>query len=404
MAHILILGGGAAGLAAALAAAQTDPTARVTVLERSPRPGKKLLATGNGRCNLTKLQLAPAHYHGEAPDFAAYALSRFDVDPTLAFFRGLGLLTVAEPGGRVYPLSDQAGSVVDVLRFALDEAGVAARPAFEVTDLRKTKRGFAVSSAEETLTAEKVILCAGGLAGGKLGGSMSGYQLLESLGHRRTALYPALVQVKTDPTFVRSLKGVRADAAVSLRRGKSVLAESRGEVQFTDFGVSGPAVFEVSRAAAAGKGGLTVHLDLLRSLNSGETAALLRCRRADMPHLTTENLLTGVLHNRLGRTLVRYAGYDLTTPLPELAEADLQAIAAAVHDFALPVQGTLGFDGAQVTAGGIRTAEFDPQTLQSRLVPGLYAAGEVLDIDGDCGGYNLQWAWSSGNLAGQLLD
>ena len=135
-----------------------------------------------------------------------------------------------------------------------------------------------------------------------------------------------------------------------------------------------------------------------------ENAALLRRRRADMPHLTTENLLTGVLHNRLGRTLVRYAGYDLTTPLPELGEADLQAIAAAVHDFALPVQGTLGFDGAQVTAGGIRTEDFDPETLQSRLVPGLYAAGEVLDIDGDCGGYNLQWAWSSGHLAGQLLD
>ena len=400
--EVLVIGGGAAGMMAALTARQGGHA--VTLLERQARVGRKLLATGNGRCNLTNLQLTPANYHGETPDFAAYALSRFDVDTTLAFFRGLGLLTVAEPGGRVYPLSDQAGSVVDVLRFALDEAGVATRPAFEVTDLRKTKRGFAVSSAEETLTAEKVILCAGGLAGGKLGGSMNGYQLLESLGHRRTALYPALVQVKTDPTFVRSLKGVRADAAVSLRRGKSVLAESRGEVQFTDFGVSGPAVFEVSRAAAAGKGGLPLHLDLLRSLNLGETAALLRRRRAAMPHLTTENLLTGVLHNRLGRTLVRNAGYDLTTPLPELAEADLQAIAAAVHDFALPVQGTLGFDGAQVTAGGIRTAEFDPQTLQSRLVPGLYAAGEVLDIDGDCGGYNLQWAWSSGNLAGQLLD
>ena len=149
---------------------------------------------------------------------------------------------------------------------------------------------------------------------------MSGYQLLESLGHRRTALYPALVQVKTDPTFVRSLKGVRADAAVSLRRGKSVLAESRGEVQFTDFGVSGPAVFEVSRAAAAGKGGLTLHLDLLRSLNLGETAALLRRRRAAMPHLTTENLLTGVLHNRLGRTLLRYAGFSLARPLGSLLQ------------------------------------------------------------------------------------
>ena len=135
-----------------------------------------------------------------------------------------------------------------------------------------------------------------------------------------------------------------------------------------------------------------------------ETAALLRRRREAMPHLTTENLLTGILHNRLGRTLLRYAGYGLTTPLPELGERDLQAIAAAVHDFTLPVQGTLGFEGAQVTAGGIRTEEFDPETLQSRLVPGLYAAGEVLDIDGDCGGYNLQWAWSSGRLAGELRD
>ena len=400
--NVIVIGGGASGLMAAITAAGNGHA--VTLLERQARVGRKLLATGNGRCNLTNRNMGLSFYHGQAPDFIRPAFAVLGQPETLQFFHELGLLTTTEDSGRVYPYSDQAGSVVDVLRFALDEAGVASRPGFEVTDIRKTKKGFAVSSAEETLTAEKVILCAGGLAGGKLGGSMSGYQLLESLGHRRTALYPALVQVKTDPTFVRSLKGVRADAAVSLRRGKSVLAESRGEVQFTDFGVSGPAIFEISRAAAAGKGGLTVHLDLLRSLNGGEAAALLRRRRAAMPHLTTENLLTGVLHNRLGRTVVRYAGYDLTTPLPELGEADLQAIAAAVHDFALPVQGTLGFDGAQVTAGGIRTEDFDPETLQSRLVPGLYAAGEVLDIDGDCGGYNLQWAWSSGHLAGQLLD
>ncbi len=400
--EVLVIGGGASGMMAALTARQGGHA--VTLLERQARVGRKLLATGNGRCNLTNRALGPANYHGAAPDFAARALALFGVEETLDFFRSLGLLTVTEPGGRVYPLSDQAGSVVDVLRFALDEAGAVTRPGFEVTGIRKTRRGFAVSSAEETLTAERVILCAGGLAGGKLGGGKSGYQLLESLGHRCTALTPALVQVKTDPTFVRSLKGVRADAAVFLRRGKSLMAESQGEVQFTDFGVSGPAVFEISRAAAAGKGNLTLHLDLLRGLDAADTMALLRRRRAAMPHLTTENLLTGILHNRLGRTLLRYAGYDLTTPLPELGESDLAAIAAAVHDFALPVQGTLGFEGAQVTAGGIRTEDFDPETLQSRLVPGLYAAGEVLDIDGDCGGYNLQWAWSSGRLSGRLLD
>ena len=399
---VLIIGGGASGMMAALSALE-NPNNTVTLLERQSRVGKKLLATGNGRCNLTNRNIRLSHYHGEQPEFARFALESFYVGRTLAFFERLGLLTVTEDSGKVYPLSDQASSVLDVLRFALEAQGANIVTSCDIVEVKHKARGYeALSATGETYFGDKLIIACGGAAGKKLGGSKSGYHLLEQLGHSTTALFPSLTQIKTDPTYVKALKGVRADAHVQLRKDGETLQDSFGEVQFTDFGVSGPAVFEVSRAAAAGKGGLTLHLDLLRSLNLGETAALLRRRRAAMPHLTTENLLTGVLHNRLGRTLVRYAGYDLTTPLPELAEADLQAIAAAVHDFALPVQGTLGFDGAQVTAGGIRTAEFDPQTLQSRLVPGLYAAGEVLDIDGDCGGYNLQWAWSSGFVAGKL--
>ncbi|MFR1423149.1 MAG: aminoacetone oxidase family FAD-binding enzyme, partial [Dysosmobacter sp.] len=222
------------------------------------------------------------------------------------------------------------------------------------------------------------------------------------LGHSVTKLYPALVQIKTGNTFVKALKGVRANADLRLCRNRDAVAASRGEVQFTDFGVSGPAVFELSRAAATEKGPLTLHIDLLPKLSTSEIEELLRRRLSSMPELTTENLLAGVLHNRLGRTVLRYAGYGLTDPVASLSPADLRKIAGAAKDFALPVVSVLGFDGAQVTAGGIRTAEFDPKTLQSRLVPGLYAAGEVLDIDGDCGGYNLQWAWSSGYLAGLL--
>ena len=240
------------------------------------------------------------------------------------------------------------------------------------------------------------------MAGGKLGGTRSGYELLQFLGHSVTKLYPALVQIKTDNTFVKALKGVRANADLRLCRNRDAVAASRGEVQFTDFGVSGPAVFELSRAAATDKGPLTLHIDLLPQLSTPEIEELLRRRLSSMPKLTTENLLAGVLHNRLGRTVLRYAGYGLTDPVASLSPADLRKIAGAAKDFALPVVSVLGFDGAQVTAGGIRTAEFDPKTLQSRLVPGLYAAGEVLDIDGDCGGYNLQWAWSSGYLAGLL--
>ena len=373
------------------------------LLERQNRVGRKLLATGNGRCNLTNLNLTPDNYHGASPQFIVPAMNAFGTVDTLEFFQNLGLLTVAEDSGRVYPLSDQAGSVVDVLRFAVEAAGVEVRTEFDVTAVKQTKTGFKICSESESIRSDKVIICCGGMAGGKLGGTKSGYELLQSFGHRVTRLYPVLVQLKTDNTYVRSLKGVRADAAITLKRDGEALAESAGEVQFADYGVSGPAIFEISRAAASEKGQLTVHLDLLRDLDFAQVQELLLRRQQAMPSLMLENLLTGMVHNRLGRTVLRYAGYDLNSPVSSLKQSDIKKIAAALGDFTLPIIGNLGFDGAQVTAGGIRTDEFDPVTLESRLVPGLYAAGEVLDVDGDCGGYNLQWAWASGRLAGKTL-
>ena len=397
----VIIGGGAAGMMAALTAAGRGID--VILLERQNRVGRKLLATGNGRCNLTNLNLSAQNYHGAPTSFVTPALEAFSAADALEFFRALGLLTVAEDSGRVYPLSDQAGSVVDVLRFAADAAGIETRTDFDVTTVKKTKSGFKVCSESESILADKVIICCGGMASGKLGGTRSGYELLQSFGHSLTKLYPVLVQLKTDNTYVRSLKGVRADAAVTLKRNGEVLAASAGEVQFADYGVSGPAIFEISRAACSEKGELTVHLDLLRDLDFGQIGEILTHRAESMPTLTLENLLTGMVHNRLGRTVLRYAGYDLNAPVSSLKQNDIKKIAAALGDFTLPVIGNMGFDGAQVTAGGIRTDEFDPNTMESKLVPGLYAAGEVLDVDGDCGGYNLQWAWASGHLAGMSL-
>ena len=283
--NVIVIGGGASGLMAALTAARNGHA--VTLLERQSRVGRKLLSTGNGRCNLTNLHVAPVHYHGLSPDFVRPALDAFDTEAALAFFHGLGLLTVAEDSGRVYPYSDQAGSVLDVLRFAADAAGVITRTGFEVEQLRRTKHGFAVSSAEETLAADRVIVCCGGMAGGKLGGTRSGYLLLQSMGHNMTKLYPALVQVKTDTTYVKALKGVRATGELTLCRGRDTVAESRGEVQFTEFGVSGPAVFDLSRSAAVEKPPLTLHIDLLPRLSAADTEALLRQRAALMPELTT---------------------------------------------------------------------------------------------------------------------
>ena len=398
--RVLVIGGGAAGMMAALTAAENGHA--VTLLERQGRVGRKLMATGNGRCNLTNHHVSPVHYHGETPDFCRYALEAFDVGSTLLYFARLGLLTTAEDNGRVYPFSNMAGSVLDVLRFALENSGIDLRTGCVVTGVRKKGNSFLVRTENgEEFTADKVILAAGGAAGGKVGGVMDGYQLAKSLGHHRTALYPSLVQIKTDPTYPRALKGVKAEAAVTIRRGGEVLAQNRGEVLFTEYGVSGPVIFDISRAAATGGNGLTVTLNLLPDWEQQEALDWLRQRRDSAGEREAGTLLTGALHSRLGQMVCKAAGFT-NQRATNLSDGDLQRIAAQVQGFTLPITGVCGFDQAQVTAGGLRCEEFDPHTMESRLVPGFYACGEVLDIDGDCGGYNLQWAWSSGRVAGQV--
>ena len=400
MIDVIIIGGGASGMMAALTAAQ-EAENRVTLLERQARVGRKLLSTGNGRCNLTNTQAGPEHYHG-GTDFAGYALRAFTPEDTLGFFQRLGLLTSREYGGRVYPLSNQANSVVDVLRFALEQAGVRVLTGCPAEGVERSAGGFAVKSAGERLYADKLIVACGGCAGSKLGGVMDGYKLLASLGHSRTALYPALTQVRTDTAYPRALKGVRVSCRVTLRRGKDVLAGKSGELLFTDTGVSGTVIFELSRAVSSGGEGLELSLDFLPDMDEGAVVEYLRARRENAPSLPANRILTGTVHNRLGQMLCRYAGVSGEVTASRLSDEQLRALAAACGDFRLRVTGVSGFESAQVTAGGVRTGEFVPQTLESRLVPGLFACGEVLDVDGDCGGYNLQWAWSSGRLAGRL--
>ncbi len=399
--RVIVIGGGASGLMAALTVSER-PDARVVLLERQARVGRKLLATGNGRCNLTNRNLTPENYHGENAGFCEYALSRFGSEQTLAYFRALGLLTVSEASGRVYPVSDSANSVVDVLRLALmQRKNVELRTGCEVQSLRKKKGKFELVLPEESLTGDCVIVCAGGCAGGKLGGTELGYRLLESVGHHRTRLCPALVQLRTDTTFVRALKGVRCNAAVTYHSAGAV--EKRfGEVQFTEYGVSGPAVFELSRTVSVNPAPGTLLLDLLPECSVEELLSLLRSRCETMPEWKAEELLTGILHNRLGKTVLRSCGVAYETDCSRLSDEVLRAVCRTVKCFTLEVKGTMGMDGAQVTAGGISTSEFRADTMESRICRGLYAAGEVLDIDGDCGGYNLQWAWSSGRLAGEL--
>ncbi len=392
-----IIGAGASGMAAALAASE-NADVQVILLERQARVGRKLQATGNGRCNLSNIHADVVHYNGEHPEFVTPAIHNFNPTDTLAWFRQLGLYTIIEDSGKVYPYSDQANSVVDILRLNLDKPNIDLRLGFEVEKIWKKGDAFQISSKTDTVLCDKLIIACGGIAGSKLGGTMDGYKFLTKLGHKSTRLRPALVQLKTDWPGIAALKGVRANCHIALCHNGEKLAESAGELQLTEQGISGPVVFEISRDACTAPGQWSARLDFLPDWTEAElTEELLRRTQTNLP---IEELLTGILHNRLGRVLTKTAGVHGLKFVRELTKQQAADVSRVVKNLEIRLTEPLGMDSAQVTAGGIRTDEFNPETMESHLVPGLYACGEVLDIDGDCGGYNLQWAWSSGRCAG----
>lgn len=392
-----IIGAGASGMTAALAAAE-NPNVQVVLFERQARVGKKLLATGNGRCNLSNAYVAPEHYHGDQPAFCRSALSCFGVEDTLWWFSSLGLCTVTEESGRIYPYSDQANSVVDVLRLALDKPNITLQLGSEVDKIRVIDGQFHVFCGETTVICQKLIVACGGLAGTKLGGSMAGYKLLGKLGHKSTRLRPNLVQLQSDWPLLASLKGVRANCDARIVRDGKLFAQSSGELQFTEKGLSGPVIFEISRDVCAVPGNWVCCLDFLPQWS--EKQLLTELNKRKQRNYTIDELLTGILHNRLGRVLTKASGIKGVDSCGALTEQELLSVCRSVKFFEIKLTEPMGMDSAQVTAGGVLTEQFDPNTMESRLIPGLYACGEVLDIDGDCGGFNLQWAWSSGYVAG----
>ena len=285
-----------------------------------------------------------------------------------------------------------------VHNLALCKPNITLKLSFEAEKIQKTEDGFVVIGDEETVLCDKLIVACGGLAGSKLGGSMLGYKLLAKLGHKSTRLRPSLVQIKTDWPAVTALKGVRANCHIAILRDGNLFAESTGELQLTEQGISGPVVFEISRDVCYGPGEWTAKIDFLPDWEHTRLEQEINRRRNT--DLSMDELLTGILHNRLGRVLTKAAGVKGKQFVRELSDRETEAVCEAVKTLEINLSEPLGMDSAQVTAGGVMTDQFDENTMESRLVPGLYACGEVLDIDGDCGGYNLQWAWSSGRAAG----
>ena len=373
---VAVIGAGAAGLFAAAALKRSG--ADFVLFEREKRAGKKLLATGNGRCNLSNKKVSVSRYHGE-PAFAENALNIYGTDSLTGFMESIGVPCVFEEE-KLFPRSLQASSVLDMLRFAEGESEICET---EVKKICRNGNVFDVHTEKGVYKADKVIVCCGGKAAKHLSGG-GAYTLLTDLGHTLTPLKPAIVQLKCAGT--KALEGVKINAAVTLE-GKT----ETGEVLFTSYGLSGPPVLQLSREAK----GKTIFIDIMPELDFLEVTEMLKNKKK-LKYLTAENLFNGIINKKLGRELLRICGImPFSKNIGEISDKEIKNLAALSKALKFEITDTNGFDNAQVTAGGIKCSEFNSQTMESKLVKGVYAVGEVLNIDGDCGGFNIQWAYSS---------
>ena len=390
----IILGGGAAGLAACAALAGTNM--RITLIERLDRVGKKIMAAGNGRCNLSNENMDAALY-GEAAPFVKALYEQIPAQDVLGFFSDLGLMTCSEDG-RIYPRTMMASSVLDVLRAGCERENVTILTGQEVLSLTPSRRGgWSVQMESGEGIFAPVVLCAmGGSASPHLGTDGAGVRLLETLGHTASKQYPALVQLKCDHGALRSLKGIRVQAKLTLEVGGKPAASETGELLFADYGVSGVCVFQLSGLAAQSLGEnkpVRLLVNLLPEIE--DAAAWLRERISAHPQQNALGLFTGVFPRLLSMALLKQAGISAEASVLDLSNKQLDALSQAIAAFPLPVTGTQGFKNAQVTRGGIALDEVDPKTMASRLYDGLYILGETLNVDGPCGGYNLHFAFAS---------
>ncbi len=402
--RVIVIGGGSSGMMAAISAARSG--GNVTLLERKDRVGKKLLVTGNGRCNLTNNDCSLSRYHGGDAAFIAAVLSRFSSASAIDFFEELGVACEAEGEGRIYPRPKQASAVLDVLRWELEHLQVDVRTGYEVKAIVRREGSFRLQlAAGGELAAERVILACGGMAGPQFGSDGAGLRLAAALGHRLVDPLAALVPLRLRAGFLRKLKGVSFEARGEVRCGDEVLRSEEGEYLFTDSGITGPPVLQLSRSASLAlkqKCGPRIVIDMFpaATLEGLDSALEIRFRRQARKSLADG--LVGLLNKRLIPVLLSEAGIDYhALPCADISTAARNALARLLKGWSLEISGTMPWPEAQVTAGGIVLQDVDAETMESRLVPGLYICGEILDVDGDCGGFNLQWAWSSGWLAGR---
>ena len=403
--EIVIIGGGASGIMAAIEAVKSGK--EVVVVDRKERVLKKVLVTGNGRCNLTNVNAGINNYFSTGSDIQNIEniLNDFTPKDTMNFFESLGVVCNEEVRGKVFPLSGQAGSVIDALRFEAERVGVKFLLDFYVKKIEKKGFQFIIYSEDKRIiTSNRVLLSAGGKSYPELGSNGSGFELAREFGHTITPLFPSIVQFKTEEYQVKGLKGIKLDTKVTAYGDNKKICTYDGELLFTDYGVSGNVIFNISFVFPIHKK-VELEVDFLPKFSYDELLEKLKDRRDILGHLTMEHYFNGMINKKLGQFLSKASGIEkLSKEINSLTDNELRKLCDVLKKYKLNVLDTTGYKNAQVTAGGIKLEEVNMETLESEKVKGLYFSGEILDVYGECGGFNFQWAWASGKKAGENIS
>lgn len=391
---IIIIGAGASGIVTAINAKNENN--RVILLEKNDRIGKKLLATGNGRCNYTNMNLSEKNY--SSPDFVKRTLEDFSNEDLINYFRILGLESTLD-GNRVYPISLKANSVLNILIYWLEKKGIEVKTKSQVKEIKKTKKGYEVITNEEILRADIVVAAFGGKAMPAIGSDGVSFEILKKMGIRVTDLKPALTQLKLESKYLKHLSGTKVIGRARLLRDEKVIDEREGEILFTNYGISGPPILDMSVNISEGD---ILEVPLINNLKK-DSIDMVYNRYYMFPDFSLEEFLMGLVDKKFIHYIVDSLDMDKNTAMNMISMGDFEKIIGLLLKSRFKVTGNTGFKNAQVTRGGVSLDEVSPENYEAKKYKDLYIIGEALDIDGDCGGYNLHFAFGCGYRLGKIL-
>lgn len=401
--EIIIVGAGASGLMAAITA--KDSGADVAILEGSSRVGTKILTTGNGRCNITNTKTNLHRYHSNNKLFFKDALTRFTYKNTITFFETLGLPLTELDDGKMYPLSLQASSVLDILRMAIDDRSIPVYLNSKVKNIIHEKNNFKIISNDEIFECNKLIVCTGGKSAPNTGSDGSGFLFSQKLGHSIVTPAPSLVQLKLKYDHLKALSGIKFNGISKIFVDNKLQRSEFGEILFTDYGISGPPILQISGIASRNlinKRNVTIKIDMFPQISKNTLIEFLENHWGLLSYRSIYDSFIGIINKKIIPVLLKEAMIDnMHKPVSSLTWKEKNRIYDLLKSWTFTVYDTNSFKNSQVTSGGINTTEINPLTLESYKIKNLYFAGEILDVDGDCGGFNLQWCWSSGFVSGR---